>query len=259
MGGNMASTIWMGNIQFGSINVPVKLHATVSQNRIQFHLLHKTDGVRLRQQMVCKFEKTPVPAEEQVKGFQVDERKYILIDPDELAQTEPESSRSIEVHEFVKTNDIDPVYFEHIYYIEPDTDGKSYGALAAAMKDMGAQGICTWVMRKRAYYGAIKSTGNALRLTVLRYSDDIVHAQSLGLEKFELSEKELRIGCELINKLTVKFQPEKYRNEHQQKLRDLVEKKFRGHKILIFRPKRLKPTQPGKLLESLEKSLKRVA
>jgi len=255
----MASTLWMGNIHFGNITVAAKLHTAVSQNRIQFHLLHKTDGVKLRQQMVCKFEKTPVPSEEQVKGFQVDERKYVLIDPDELAQMEPESSRIIEVHEFVKTSEIDPVYFERTYYIEPNAESKSYDALAAAMKDMDVQGICTWVMRKRAYYGALRSTSKALVLTVLRYTDEILQAQSLGLEKFELSEKELSIGCELINKLTAKFQPRRYADEHQQKLRDLIEKKFRGHKILIFNPKRHKPTPPGKLLESLEKSLARVA
>src|SRR5664279_6427719 len=90
----MASTLWIGNIQFGAIIIPVKLHTAVSQNRVQFHLLHKTDRVRLRQQMVCKFDKAPVPAEEQVKGFQVDERKYVLIDPDELERLEPEAGRT---------------------------------------------------------------------------------------------------------------------------------------------------------------------
>jgi DNA end-binding protein Ku len=255
----MASTIWIGNIHFGGINIPIKLHTAVSQNRIQFHLLHKTDGVKLRQQMICKFDKVPVPAEEQVKGFQVDERKYILMDPDELERSEPESSRIIDVHEFVKTSEIDPVYIERIYYIQPDASDKSYSALTVALKAMDAQGICTWVMRKRAYFGAIHSTGNALRLSVLRYSDEIIPAKSLRLEEFDLSEKELSIGCELINKLTIKFKPEKYTNEHQEKLRELLSKKSQGRNIIIFSPKRLKPTTPTKLLEVLEKSLKKVA
>ena len=252
----MASTIWIGNIQFGAITVPVKLHTAVSQNRVQFHLLHKTDRVKLRQQMICKFDKTPVPAEEQVKGFQVDERKYILMDPEDLEQIEPESGRTIDVHEFVKTSGIDPVFIERIYYLEPDAAGKSYAALAASLKDLDVQGICTWVMRKRAYFGAISSTGNSLRLNVLRYTDEIIHAQSLGLESFDLSEKEVSIGGELINKLTVKFQPEKYIDEHQKKLREMLEKKALGGKIALLTPKHLKPTAPGKLLEALEKSLK---
>jgi DNA end-binding protein Ku len=111
-------------------------------------------------------------------------------------------------------------------------------------------------MRKRAYFGAISSTGNSLRLNVLRYTDEIIHAQSLGLESFDLSEKEVSIGGELINKLTVKFQPEKYVDEHQKKLREMLEKKALGGKIALLTPKHLKPTAPGKLLEALEKSLK---
>ena len=255
----MASTLWIGNIQFGGISVPVKLHAAVSQDRVQFHLLHKTDRVRLRQQMICKLDKAPVPAGEQVKGFQVDERKYVLIDAEELEQAEPEASRTIDVHEFVKTGEIDPVFVEHVYYLEPDASQKAYGALAAALKDMDAQGVCTWVMRKRAYFGALQSAGHALRLNVLRYTDEIVQANSLGLESFELSEKEVGIGCELIQKLTVHFEPGKYGNEHQKKLRDMIEKKAHGQKIALFTPKHLKPTEPGTLLEALEKSLKGAA
>lgn len=252
----MASTIWTGNIQFGSISVPVKLHSSVAQNRVQFHLLHKTDRVKLRQQMICKFDKSPVPADEQVKGFQVDERKFVIMDPDDLEQIEPESSRVIDVHDFVKSGDIDPVFVDHVYNLEPDASSKSYAALATALSDLKVQGICTWVMRKRAYFGAIQSTKSALRLNVLRYADEIVAAQSLGLESFDLSDKEVEIGCELINKLTVKFQPEKYTNEHVKKLRDMIEKKAHGQKIALFTPKHLKPTASTELLEVLEKSLR---
>ena len=112
--------IWKGNIHFGDVDVPVKLHTAVKEERIQFHLLHRRDHVKLRQQMVCAYEKVPVPAEEQVKGFEVEEGKYILVDPAELEQTEPEDSRMIEVHEFVKTEQIDPVFLERVYYLEPD-------------------------------------------------------------------------------------------------------------------------------------------
>src|SRR5512139_1156404 len=104
------STIWKGYIHFGDTNVSVKLHPAVREERIQFHLLHKPDRVRLRQQMVCAYEKQPVPHEEQSKGFEVEEGKYIIVDPAELEQTAPESSRLIEVHEFVKTEQMDPIY-----------------------------------------------------------------------------------------------------------------------------------------------------
>lgn len=255
----MASTIWIGNIHFGDVKVPVKLHSAVKQDLIGFHLLHRTDRVKLRQQMVCAFDKLPVSAEEQVKGFMVDDRKYILIDPEELEQTEPEDSRTIEVSGFAKAGEIDPVFFERTYYLEPDASAKSYAALAAALEETDAQGICSWVMRKRPYLGALGPAGKNLRLSVLRYADEVVAAKSLGLEEFALSEKELDIGSELINKLTVGFQPQKYTNEHLKKLRDLIDRKARGEKISLLRPRRLKSTEPDKLLEVLKKSLKKAA
>jgi non-homologous end joining protein Ku len=102
-------TIWKGYIHFGEIDVPVKLHTAVREERIQFHLLHNRDQVRLRQQMICAYERQPVPAEEQTKGFEVEDGKYIIIDPEELEQTVPEGNRMIEVHEFVKTEQIVPL------------------------------------------------------------------------------------------------------------------------------------------------------
>jgi DNA end-binding protein Ku len=251
--------IWKGLIHFGDTNVPVKLHTAVKEERIQFHLLHKRDHVNLRQQMICAYEKKPVPVEAQTKGFEVEDGKYIIVDPEELEQTAPESSRIIEVHEFVKTGQIDPIFFERVYYLEPDIHLKGYNALVGALKEMVVEGICTWTMRKRSYLGALQTSGKILRLNTLRYADELISVRSLELQKFSLSEKELKIGSELINQLTVLFQPQKFENEHEKKLRNLIEKKARGEKIAILRPRRLKPTAPDKLLQALEASLKKVA
>ena len=157
----MGRVIWKGNIHFGGIDVPVKLHTAVKEERIQFHLLHRRDHVKLQQQMICAHEKVPVPAEEQTRGFELTEGKYLLIDPDELELTEPERSRAIDVHEFVKSGQIDSLFLERTYYLEPDVHGKGYNALAAAMAEMGVDGICSWTMRKRSYLGALAPSGNA--------------------------------------------------------------------------------------------------
>jgi len=250
-------TIWIGNIHFKEINIPVKLHASVKENHIQFHLLHKTDRVRLRQQMLCAYEKTAVPSDEEVKGFQVDKRKFILMSPEELEQTEPGKSRDIDVHEFVNSDEIDPIFLERTYYLEPETSAKNYGALASALKEMNAAGVCTWAMKKRDYLGALRSNGEKLSLTTLRYADEIVQAKSLGIESYPLSDKELQIAGELIKKLTVHFEPEKYINDHQKKLQAMIEKKARGEKVIVLKPRRLKSTESTKLLEMLEESLKR--
>ena len=251
--------IWKGNIHFGSIDVPVKLHAAVKEERIQFHLLHRRDHAKLKQQMVCAHEKVPVPAEEQARGFEVEEGRYLLVDPEELERADPEASRMIAVHEFVKTEQIDPLFMERAYYLEPDVYVKGYNALVGALGEMGAAGICTWTMRKRSYLGALQMSGRTLRLNTLRYADELISVRALDLPKIPLSEKELKIGADLINQLTAAFQPEKFQNEHQKKLQQLIDKKARGEKIAILRPRRLKPTTSDKLLQALEASLKKVA
>ncbi|MBP1729849.1 MAG: Ku domain protein [Deltaproteobacteria bacterium] len=251
--------IWKGYIHLGSIAVPAKLHAAVKEERIQFHLLHSRDHVKLKQQMVCAYEKVPVPMEEQTRGFELEDGQYILVEPAELEQAEPEESRIIEVHEFVKTEQIDAVFFERAYYLEPDIPLKGYNALVGALREMDAEGICTWTMRKRSYIGALQSSGKILRLNALRYADEVISARSLELPNIPLSEKELKIGSDLINQLTAPFQPRKFENEHQKKLQGLIDKKARGEKIAILRPRRLKPTASDKLLQTLEASLKRVA
>jgi DNA end-binding protein Ku len=251
--------LWKGFIHFGDTSVPVKLHTAVKESRLQFHLLHKRDRVRLQQQMICAYEKVPVPPEEQVRGFEVEEGKYILVDPAELEEIEPEATREILVHEFVKTAQIDPILMERTYYLEPDMSFKGYNALVELLQEMEINGICTWTMRKRSYFGALQAGGKTLRLKTLRYADEVMPVASLNLQKFSVSEKELNVGSELINHLTVPFQPEKFINEHQQKLQDLIDKKARGEKIVLLPPKPMKSTEPNKLLEALEASLKKVA
>jgi len=254
-----ARALWKGYIRLGNIDVPVKLHTAVREERIQFHLLHRHDRIRLKQQMICAYEKVPVAPEEQVRGFQIEEGKYIIVDPAELEQIEPESNKRIEVHEFVNTGEIDPIFLDRVYYLEPDFLSKRYNALAEAMKEMKVEGICTWTMRKRSYFGALQIGGPILRLNALRYADDMISVADLKLPDISLSERELMIGKDLIDHLTASFQPEKFENEHQKKLQDFIARKSRGEKIAILRPRRLKPTTPDKLLETLEASLRKVA
>ena len=238
--------------------MPVKLHPAVREARIELHLLHKRDHVRLRQQMVCAYEKVAVPREEQVRGFELEDGKYILVDPEELEQIEPEDSRVIAVHEFVKSGQIDPLYFDRAYYLGPDSDSRGYNALVGVLREADVQGICTWTMRKRSYLGAVQARGRILCMNVLRYADEVISVKSLDLGHIPLSEKELSIGCDLIDRLTVPFQPEKFENEHEKKLQALIDRKARGERIAILHPLRLKPTKPDTLLETLEASLRKV-
>jgi DNA end-binding protein Ku len=255
----MAGTIWKGSIHFGDTDVAVKLHSAVRDERIQFHLLHTRDHARLRQQMICAYDQKPVPAEEQAKGFELEDGKYILVDPEELEQVASENSRLIEVHEFVKTGEIEPLFLDRAYNLEADVMAKGYTALVRALTELDVAGICTWTMRKRSYVGALQAKGKLLRLNTLRYADEVVSVESFDLEHVPLSEKELQIGSELIRQLTVPFEPAKFENEHQKKLQVMIEKKARGEKIAVLPPRRLIPTESDKLLQALEASLKKAA
>jgi DNA end-binding protein Ku len=250
------AAIWKGYIHFGDTDVAVKLHAAVREERIQFHLLHSLDQVRLRQQMVCAYEKRAVPAGEQSRGFEVEDGKYVIIDPEEIERAAPEGSRMIEVHEFVRTGQIDPIFLDRLYYLAPDIQVKGYNSLVNALNELDVAGICTWIMRKRSYLGALQAQGKMLRLHTLRYADEVVPVGSLELQELPLSEKELRIGSELIEKLTVPFEPWKFENEHQKRLKEMIEKKARGENIPVQAPRRLKPTESSQLLQALEESLK---
>ncbi|HVN95909.1 MAG TPA: Ku protein [Syntrophorhabdaceae bacterium] len=255
----MGKTLWKGLIRLGGLDVPVKLHMAVKEERIQFHLLHRRDHVRLKQQMVCMYEKVPVPPEEEIRGFELKDGEYVLVDPEELEQTGKAESRTIQIREFVRAGAIDPIFFDRVYYLEPEPPSKRYLTLASVLTEMGVQGICTFAMRKRAYVAALQAGGIMLRLHILRYADEVIPVSSLELPDVTLSEKELKIGIDLINHLAGPFQPEKFVNEHEKKLQDLIDKKARGEKIAILRPKRVRPTPSDKLLETLEASLKRVA
>lgn len=251
--------LWKGSIRFRDVDIPVKLYTAVKQEQIHFHLLHRRDRVKLRLRMICAYEKLPVPEEEQARGFEIEKRKYLIVNPEELEGTAPASSRTIEVHEFVATGQIDPLFLGHVYYLEPEGPGKGYLALRGGLSEMHAAGICTWTMRKRSYLGALMSAGKMLRLCTLRYADEVMPAGSLDLPEIPLSEKELKIGSELINHLAAPFEPGKFRNEHLEKLRALIEKKARGGKITLLRPRSLKPTPSDELLKALEAGLKKVA
>lgn len=257
----MAGTLWKGSIHFQDTQIAVKLHSAIKEDRIEFHLLHQRDLVKLRQQMICAHEQLPVPPEAQLKGFEVADGRYIIVDPQELEATVPESSRSIDVHEFVKVDQIDPLLRAHSYHLEPDShiESHSYSALVKVLLELELAGICTWVMRKRAYHGAIQALGKHLRLHTLRYADEVIAAHSLELEKLPLSERELQIGSDLIRQMSAPFQPQKFINEHQRKLRQLLDQKARGAKLVLLRPRLVQPTSADQLLQALEASLKQVA
>jgi DNA end-binding protein Ku len=249
-------TIWKGAINFGDVNVPVKLHSAVREQRVAFNLLHASDQARLRQQMVCSHENVPVPREHQLKGYLVAPGQYVIVTDAELAQVDPPADRSIEVMEFVRAAEIDPRYYQRLYYLEPERSRRAFNTLSAALAETGLAGICRWSMRRRSYLGALGTGRFGLELATLRFADEVVARDELTLPQVTVSERELKIGTELIDNLSAPFAPGQFQNEYQARLREMIAHKAAGReiKIIPFRPRQ--PTPDDALVQVLEASLR---
>lgn len=251
-----ARAIWRGVVSFGVCSVPVKLYTAIRSPRIDFHLLHDTDHERLRQRLVCALDGEPVEREQIVKGFPLDDDRYVLVDPGELEALEPESSRTIEVLDCVDSAAIDPRFYERPYFLGPDGEDGPFASLAEALAASGRAGICCWVMRKRTFLGALGCCGGILCLVILRRAEEVIPAKTLGVPDAQVSERELKTAEYLMEALAAGFKPRAFKNVFRDEVRELVARKARGGTVKP-KPVRLpKPTAPDGLLAALEASLK---
>lgn len=252
----MTRAMWKASIRFGPVDVPVKLYPAVMDIRLHAHLLHDADRHRLEQRMVCPAEDVVVDHEETVKGYEINENEYVVVDPAELQVLEPQSSREIEVVEFVDATQVDPRYLDRTYFLGPDDDEQMYVNLAESLNQTELAGMCRWVMRNRAYVGVLRGWQDGLLcLTTHRYADEIVPADSLEVKRVEPSQRESAIATNLVRELEEPFRPEQYHDEHEVKLRNLIEQKARGKEVKLPRPKKPAPTKEEDLVGVLERSL----
>lgn len=243
-------------MSFGDIRVPVKLYSAVESDRVSFRMLHDQDEVPLRQQMVCALEDKPVPDDEIVKGLEVDENEYVLVEPEDLAELEPQSDRTIDVRGFVQPGQVDPRYYDRPYHLGPDGEQKKYASLAKALADAGREGICHWTFRKRSYNGSLRSDGRSLEIVTLRLKEEIGDPGELDLPEAKLSDKERKTARYLIEELSDQWDPSRYTNDFQKDLMDLIRTKAKGGKVKKKKVPAPEPTESQELADILEASLK---
>lgn len=252
----MPHAVWKGRIQFGPVDVPVKLYSAIEDMDVHSHLLHDQDNARMEQRMVCSEDGEVVPNEEIAKGYEVTSDEFIVIEPDELDFLEPQASRRIDVMEFVNIRQVDERYLDRTYYLGPDNDDQLYVNLMQSLKTAKQAGMCQWVMRKKSYLGVLKYGKDILTLTTHRYPDEVVALDSFEIEDVNIAEKEIKIAKNLIGELEDEFRPEKYTDEYQAKLQKLIEEKAKGKKIELPALEEVRETKDKELLTMLEKSLK---
>jgi DNA end-binding protein Ku len=254
----MPRSMWSGSITFGLVNVPVKLFSAVSPKDIHFHQVHDEDGVRIQQKRICPKDGKEVSYEHIKKGYEIAPNQYVIIDPKELEALDPKKTHTIDIESFVDFDQIDPLYFEHSYYLAPDKGaGKAYALLLNAMAETGKVAVAKTVLRTKQYLCVLRPNGNALTLSTLYYNDEVVAQDALeGLpdKDTKLNDKELTMAKQLVESLSAKFQPEKYHDEYRERLIKFIEQKAEGRDV-VMQPVMEEPRKVVNLMEALEKSL----
>jgi DNA end-binding protein Ku len=258
---DMARSMWSGAISFGLVNVPIKLYSAVSKKTVRFHQLNGETGNRIQQKRVDPETGEDVAYENIVKGFELTRDRYVIINPDELEALDPEKSRSIDIEDFVDLADIDPVYYDHPYYLVPDKGAaKAYGLLLNAMEESGKVAIARVVLRSKEQLVAIRPdrNGRLLMMETMIFADEVVPPDDLdGLpEKDDLkaSDRELKMAQQLIESLATDFAPERYHDEYREKVLELIEAKASGEEIAV-QPEAPKAERVPDLMAALEASL----
>jgi DNA end-binding protein Ku len=257
----MPRSIWSGAISFGLVNVPIKLYSAVSKKTVRFHQLHGTTGTRIQQRRVDPSTGEEVPYEDIVKGYEIGKERYVLITPDELESLDPEKTRTIEIEDFVEEAEIDPIYYDHPYYLAPGTGAeKAYRLLLEAMKEAGRVAIARVVIRNKEQLVAIRPSGEALTMSTMNFADEVVSPEAIEEigaqdgDKATATKRELDMAQQLIDSLTADFDPSKYHDTYRERVLELIERKAAGEEIAVA-PEAPEPAAVPDLMAALEASL----
>jgi DNA end-binding protein Ku len=256
----MARAIWTGSISFGLLNVPVRLYSAVSRKSVSFRELRAGDSSRIRHRRVAEADGEEVPYEEIVKGYEIAPEQYVVLTREELEELDPQKTKAIEIQDFVDLDEIDPIYFDHPYYLGPDKGAeKAYALLVKAMADSNKVAIARFVLRNRENLAAIRPMGRVLTMATMRFADEVVSPDELGdvlpEQGRKLDKREVEMAGQLIESLSGEFDPEKYRDEYREELLALIERKARGEEIVEAVSEEPKPTKAPDLMAALEESL----
>jgi len=251
--------LWTGALTFGLVNIPVRLHSAVqAKERVSFRLLHKTDLSPIKYERVCQKEGEPVDWKEIVKGYEYSKGKFVVLDDDDFKAAAIESSKTIEILDFVASNEIDSRYFETPYYVVPAKGGeKAYALLREAIKRTGMVGIGKITMRTNALHlAAVKAVGDAIVLEIMRFQDELVDVGEFSFPSEEgVRPQELQMAEQLVGNLSQTFDPSKYTDDYRDNLMKIIRAKMKGKKLEVPEPEERESTHVVDLMQRLKDSL----
>ena len=259
----MPRAMWTGAISFGLVTVPVKLYSALDRKAVRFHQLSGTTGTRIAQKRVDTQSGEEVPYEDIVKGYEIAKDRYVVIQPGELDAIQPKKTKTIEIEDFVELAQIDPVYYDHPYYLAPGPGGvKPYRLLHEAMRETGRVAIARVVIRSKENLVAIRPMGDALGMATMIFADEVTPAESIDeiaeAAKVKTTKRELEMAVQLVSSLAGDFEPERYRDSYRQEVLDLIERKAQGEEIAVApAPEEVSEPAPD-LMSALKASLEAV-
>jgi DNA end-binding protein Ku len=233
----MARSIWTGAISFGLVNVPVKLYSAVSKKTVRFHQLHEKDGIRIQQKRVCPADGEEVAYDQIVKGYEITPDQYVVVTPEELEAIEPRKTKTIDIEDFVDLEEIDPIFYDHPYYLLPGTGAaKPYKLLVTAMEEASKVAIARVVIRQKEQLVAIRPTGDILTMETMNFADEVVPHDKFDEAPdadVETNKREVDMARQLIESLSADFDPSKYKDTYRERVLELIERKAEGKEIAV--------------------------
>ena len=251
----MASSVWSGYLTFGLISMPVRLFSGARSSGISFNMLHRPDHQRVKQQLYCPLDNQVVERADTVKGYEYRKDEYVIIEPEEIKKIEPKTAKTMEILEFVKSSEVDPVYFESSYYMVPDEAGRRpYALLTKALEESEYVAIAKLTMHNREYTVFLRPHKGGMMLHTMYYAEEVREVESFGAPDVEIKEAEIKIAHQLIEALADEWDPEKYHDTFQENLKKLIEAKLEGGEGQpVEKPKKLAPVVD--LMAALKESL----
>ena len=251
----MPATVWKGYLSFGLVTFPVRLFSAARAKTIHFHMLHKKDLARIKEVWYCSEEDKPVDRSEIVKGFEAKKNDYVVVEDEELKAIAPPTASTIEIQQFVKNGEVDPVYYETSYYLAPEEKtNKAYALFSTALADSKREAIAKIAMHSREHVVLIRPSEGGLLLHTLYYADELNAANRGEQPKAKYSARELDLAKTLLDRMSEPFNPEKFHDAYRESVAQLIAQKKKGEKIVAPRPTRKAPVID--LMEALKRSLK---
>ena len=255
----MARAIWKGSISFGLVNIPIALYPATRREELKFRLLRKTDLSPVNYKRVAEKDGKEVPWDQIVKGYEYEKGKYVVLQDEDFQRVDIEATQTVDIQDFVELDEIDPIFFYKPYYLEPQKGGdKAYALLRDALKDSKKVGMAKVVIKTREYLAGVKPEDGALVLELMHFADELADTGKLHIpKKVEVGKREMTMAKSLIDSMSSKWNPEKYKDDYREALMEVIEEKVEaGGKEIEEKPRKApKPTKVIDLVSVLQKSL----